>query len=163
MRKVIRYLLTGLLLSSVATPIWVQSVSADTAEEAAAVDFAQKAVPRALNYDQGNRESFVDAQEDFTPEAWREFLKWLDGYLDNNGAPMGSSVFTAAGKPVLKSQANDVIRLALAGTLKQENSKGARVLSRTTYQVTVDIQVGVNPLKIQHFETRTCLGKSCGN
>ena len=133
MRKVIRCLLTGLLLSSVATPIWVQSVSADTAEEAA-VDFAQKAVPRALNYDQGNRESFVDAQEDFTPEAWREFLKWLDGYLDNNGAPTGSSVFTASGKPVLKSQANGVLRLTLAGTLKQENSKGSRVLSRMIFR-----------------------------
>ncbi|HXH47927.1 MAG TPA: hypothetical protein VNM47_01010, partial [Terriglobia bacterium] len=76
---------------------WAQIASADGADQSAAVEFAQEAVPRALNYDQGKRESLTDAQQDFTPDGWREFMKWLTGYVDDKGAPTGSSLFTATG------------------------------------------------------------------
>src|SRR3990167_9527539 len=67
-----------------------------SAEDLAKIsNFAQKAVVRALSYNQGDIESLNDdAQADFTSEGWDGFNKWLNGYLDTKGAPMGSSNFT---------------------------------------------------------------------
>ena len=136
-------------------PRWVQGASVATADQAAIVGFAQKAVARALTYEQGNRMSLMDAQDDFTPEGWREFMKWLDGFLDDKGAPTGSSLFTSTGDPVVKHQENGVTRLTIPGILKQESG-----ISKTTYRVAIDAQVGGNPLKIQHLKTVTCGGAS---
>lgn len=140
---------------------WAQIASADGADQSAAVEFAQEAVPRALNYDQGKRESLTDAQQDFTPDGWREFMKWLTGYVDDKGAPTGSSLFTATGDAVVKSQENGAVRIAIPGTLKQQTRNAYGGLSRTTYHVTVDVEVGGNPLKIQHLKTRTCGSRPC--
>lgn len=140
---------------------WAPNASADGADQSAVVEFAQKAVPRALNYDQGKRESLIDAKQDFTPDGWRTFMKWLDGYVDDKGAPTGSSLFTATGKAVVKSQENGAVRLAIPGTLKQQTRNARGGLSATTYHVTVDVQVGGNPLKIQHLTIKTCGARPC--
>jgi hypothetical protein len=153
-----RYSLIVLVVTfGLRNPTSPQSVLAAT-EQTAAIEFVQKAAPRALDYVQGNRESLMDAEEDFTPDGWREFMKWLAGFLDDKGAPTGSSLFTATGAAVVKSIGNDAIRLAIPGTLKQSAYGG---LSRTTYQVTVDVEVNGNPLKIRHLQTRTCGAKPC--
>src|SRR2546426_659712 len=76
---------------------WSQSVSAATADQTAAIDFAQKAVQWALDYDQGKRESsMMDAQDEFAPEGWREFMTWLDGYIDDKGARLFSLTLTSS-------------------------------------------------------------------
>jgi hypothetical protein len=129
----------------------------------AAVDFAKAAVPRALNYEQGNRGSLIDAQDDFTPEAWSEFMKRLQGYVDDKGAPSGSSVFVASGEAVVKREQAGVIRLAIPGALKQQSRNAAGGLSTTTYRVRVDIEVAGTPLKIQHLRTTTCGAKPCAD
>ena len=136
-------------------PRWVQSASVPPTNQAAIVSFTQKAVVRALDYDQGDRGSLMDAKDDFTPTGWREFMQWLQGYLDDKGAPTGSSRFTSTGDPVVKHQENGVTRLTIPGTLKQENG-----ISRATYRVAIDVQVGGDPLKIQHLKTITCGGAS---
>src|SRR6266581_3436102 len=84
-----------------------RGVLASMTDQTAAIDFVQKAVPRALDYDQGNRQSLVDAEDYFTPDGWREFMKWLAGFLDDKGAPTGSARFTATGATVVKSKGND--------------------------------------------------------
>ena len=127
----------------------------------AAMDFAKAAVPRALNYEQGSRSSLIDAQDDFTPEGWQEFMKWLHEYVDDKGAPTGSSLFTSTGDAVVKSQEAGAVRLAIQGTLKQQSKNAYGGLSTTTYRVTVDIEVGGNPLKIRHLKTTTCGAKPC--
>ena len=144
-----------------ANPRWPQNVLAVTTDQTAAIDFVQKAVPRALDYDQGNRQSLVDVEDDFTPDGWREFMKWLAGFLDDKGAPTGSSRFTATGATVVKSKGNDAIRLAIPGTLKQQSKNAYGGLSTTTYRVTVDVEVNGNALKIQYLQTRTCGAKPC--
>src|SRR5437867_4458733 len=142
-------------------PASPQSVLPAKTDQTAAIDFVQKAVPRALDYDQGNRQSLMDAEEDFTPDVWREFMKWLAGFLDDKGSPTGSSLFTATSAPVVKSIGNDAIRLAIPGTLKQQTKNAYGGLSTTTYRVTVDIEVSGKALKIQHLNTRTCGAKPC--
>jgi hypothetical protein len=81
------------------TLILTFSMFIPTSDNTAAIAFAEKAVPRALDYEQGKRASLVDAKDDFTPEGWTELMKWLDGFIDDKGAPTGSSVFTLQEKP----------------------------------------------------------------
>lgn len=136
------------------------AVSAVSSNQIAA-DFAKKAVPRALDYDQGNRASLVDAQDDFTEEGWREFMNWMGGYVDDKGSPTGSSLFTATGEAVVKSQENGIVRLTIPGTLKQQSKNAYGGLSAATYRVTVDVELGGSPLKIRHLKTTTCGAKPC--
>ena len=35
------------------------------------------------------------------PMGWREFMKWLAGFLDDKGAPTGSARFIATGATVV--------------------------------------------------------------
>lgn len=142
--------------------IWIPAnVSATTTDETLTADFVHKAVQRALDYDQGNRQSLMDVQDDFTLQGWREFMESLSGFVDEQGAPTGSSVFTAAGKAIVKTRERGMVRLAIPGTLKQQSKNSYGGLSTTSYRVMVDVQVGGNPLKIQHLQTRTCGPKPC--
>jgi hypothetical protein len=136
-------------------PRWLQTASGAKTDQAAIVDFTQKAVARALDYDQGNRGSLMDAQDDFTSDGWREFMQWLDGYLDAKGAPTGSSLFTSTGDPVVRHQENGVSQLTIPGILKQESG-----ISKATYRVSIDVRVGGSPFKIQYLKTITCGGAS---
>jgi hypothetical protein len=113
-----------------------------------------------LNYDQGNLASLTDAQNDFTSDGWREFMQWLQGYLDSSGAPTGSSRFSSTGDPEVKHQENGETRITISGILKQESKNAYGGISKATYRVTVDTQVGGNPLKIQHLKTIICVGAS---
>ena len=83
-------------------------------------------------------------------------------YVDDKGSPTGSSFFTSTGDAVVKSQEAGAVRLAMQGTLKQQSKNAYGGLSTTTYRVTVDIEVGGNPLKIRHLKTTTCGAKPCG-
>ena len=130
-------------------------------DETAAIDFAQKAVSRALDYEQGKRATLMDAQDDFTVEGWAEFMKWLDGFIDNEGAPTGSSLFTVAGETIVRGSENGVFRLAIPGTLKQQTQNSYGGIAATTYRVLVEVQAAGNPLKIQHLKTTTCGAAPC--
>ncbi len=105
--------------------------------------------------------SLTDAQEDFTVEGWAELMKWLNGFIDDKGAPTGSSQFTATGETIVRSSENGVIRLAIPGTLKQQTQNPYGGISTTTYRVLVDVQVGGTPLKIEHLKTTTCGAAPC--
>ena len=124
-----RYSLIVLVVTfGLRNPTSPQSVLAAT-EQTAAIEFVQKAAPRALDYVQGNRESLMDAEEDFTPDGWREFMKWLAGFLDDKGAPTGSARFTATGATVVKSKGNDAIRLAIPAMPLRPSGQGSGLRS----------------------------------
>jgi hypothetical protein len=161
-RTYMRYLLITLIVGlCVGSPGHVPSVSAATTDQIAAMNFAKQAVSRALNYEQGNRASLVDAQSDFTPEGWREFMKWLDGYVDAKGAPTHSSTFTITGEAVLKSDERGIVRLSIPGILKQQSKNAYGGVFTTTYRVVVDVELVGNPRRVQHLKVRTCLAKPC--
>jgi hypothetical protein len=143
------------------TLILALCVFASPSDEAAAIGFVQKVVPRALEYQQGKRPTLMDAQDDFTLEGWAEFVKWLDGFIDDQGAPTGSSLFTITGETMMRSSENGVFHLAIPGTLKQQTQNPYGGISTTTYRVLVDVQIGGNPLKIQHLKTTTCGAAPC--
>ena len=128
-------------------PRLVQAAPLQAKEQAAIIEFAQTAVARALDYSQGDRQSLVEAQDDFTVDGWREFMKWMEGWLDSKGTPLSSSSFMASGDAAITNQENGLIHLTVPGVLKQSQNK-----SSTTYRVVVDVLVNRSPLKITHLE-----------
>jgi hypothetical protein len=48
------------------------------------VKFAQSAAVRALDFEQGNLQSLLDARDDFTLDGWTAFMKHMRGYVDAN-------------------------------------------------------------------------------
>jgi hypothetical protein len=157
MRYYFTALIVGLFLGS---SRWVQASTLSASDQAAIVDFAQKAAVRTLDYNQGDRDSLMDAQEDFTPDGWREFMKWLNGWLDDKGAPLGSSHFSPTSEPVVKSEDNGVVRLTIPGTLRQlSRNEGGGVIG-ATYRAVIEIQAGGHPAKILHLKATTCGGAS---
>lgn len=139
----------------VGSPRLAEAARTPATDQGAVADFAKKAVVRALDYKQGDRESLMDAREDFTAGGWSEFMKRLDSWLDAKGAPLGSQTFTPAGDAVVKSQENGVIRLSIPGTLKQTQNR-----SSTTYRVIVDVELSGKPMRIEHLEPTIRLGAS---
>jgi len=133
----------------------VSSPKATSAPEAATVDFAQKAVMRALNFNQGDLGSYMAAQNDFTPAGWSAYMKWMAGSLDGKGAPLFSSAFTPSSNAVVIGTQNGVAHLSIPGTLKQTQKA-----SSTAYRVKVDVYTGGQPMKLKNLEVITCGGAS---
>jgi hypothetical protein len=134
----------------VGIPSLARSASPSATDEDAVVASAQRAVVRALNYKQGDRASLMDAKADFTGGGWSEFMKRMDGWLDDKGAPLGSETFTPSGEAVVRSAEHGIVRLSIPGTLKQSQNR-----SSTTYRVRVDVQMGGSPIRIEHLEPIT--------
>jgi hypothetical protein len=146
--KSMRCCMLPLLALLAAGPSVAQNARPAAADGDALVALAQKTVVRALNYKQGSRESLMDAKDDFTAEGWSEFMKRMNGWLDDKGAPLGSQTFTPTGAAVVKSREDGVTHLSIPGTLRQIQNK-----SSTTYRVRVDVQLGGEPMRIEHLET----------
>ena len=114
----------------------------------AALQLAQKAAVRALNFSQGDASSLRRARADFTSEGWNEFMKQMQGFMDEKGAPAFGSRFVPSGKAVVISEKNGVIHLKIPGTLTQ--TQGG---SRTTYNHSaIEVTAGGTPIKIKHLE-----------
>jgi hypothetical protein len=127
----------------VCSPILAQSTSSGTTAE---VNVVKKAALRALNFKQGNLASLADARDDFTPAGWNEFLKRLDGFLDEKGAPTFTSSFVPSADAVMENE-NGVIRLRIPDTLIQRHDN-----SSTTYKLEVNVEASTNPVKIERLE-----------
>jgi hypothetical protein len=133
----------------------VSSAKATGASDAATIDFAQKAVMRALNFAQGDLARLMAAHNDFTPRGWSLYMKWMAGFLDPKGAPLFSSAFTPSGTAAVIGTQNGVAHLSIPGTLKQTQNT-----SSTTYRVKVDLYAGGQPIKMEKLEVITCGGAS---
>jgi len=141
-----RVILVFLALAGFQPPVQIPPPDAKTQ---AAVRFAQQTVLKALDYSQGDRRSLVDAQEDFTPDGWREFMKWMEEWIDDKGAPLSSSRFMPSGDPVIADRDSGRIHLTIPGTLQQKRSN-----SSTTYRVMIDVRLTGEPPRIAHMEAR---------
>jgi hypothetical protein len=123
------------------------------AEQAAAVSVVQKAVVRALNFGQGDLERLNGARDDFTPAGWKEFMKHLDGFLDDKGAPIFTSSFVPSEGPTIVSQGDGILQLTMTGTLKQTQ----KTMS-ATYPIVVEVRASGKPMKIEHLKQSVCGG-----
>jgi hypothetical protein len=114
----------------------------------AAFELIQKAAVRALSFNQGDTQSLKRARTDFTPEGWNEFMKWMQEFVDEKGAPAFSSNFAPSGKAVVISEEEGLLHFRIHGTLTQTQGT-----SRTTYSHSeIDVKAGGKPIKIEHLE-----------
>ncbi|HET7216075.1 MAG TPA: hypothetical protein VFL79_20980 [Terriglobia bacterium] len=145
----------------VSFPSWAHPAAQTASDRAAAVESGQKAAIAALNFQQGDAAGFNRARDNFTPDGWKDFMRHMDGYLDQKGAPTFTSSFVAKRDAAVLSEREGVLRLRIPGTLTQSNKIG-----RTTYRrAAIEVNVlrdssGEKPIKIQHLEQITCLGSS---
>jgi hypothetical protein len=129
-----------------------------TGDQAAAVRYAEIASVRALDFSQGNLASLIDVKDDFTAKGWGDFIKKLDGWLDDKGAPKFSSNFSPSGKALDIHREGGTLNLTIPGVLKHESRNQYGGLSTTAYRVEIDIQLTGKPLKIERLIQHTCGG-----
>lgn len=125
----------------VSSPALAQTTPADQAA------LVQKAVVRALNFDRGDLARLRGARDGFTAEGWTRFMKHLDGWVDEKGAPTYTSSFVPSAEPRIVSQSDGVLNVMIPGTLKQTQNG-----SSTTYRVVVEVRATGKPMKIEHLK-----------
>jgi len=146
-------ILSPVLLVSI--PLFGQSQNPAKAGQAAIGAFGQKAALAAVNFLEGDSARLTHARGDFTSDGWKDFMKHLEGFLDENGAPSFTSTFVPSGSATVLSEEAGVVHFKIPGTLTQ-NSK----LGRTTYRAAIEVHAGGKPVRIQHLEQITCSGAS---
>ena len=139
-------------------PALAQTAPTLLADQAAIVEAVQTAAVRAVNFTQGDLASLRGAQNGFTPRGWRAFMKGLEGFVDDKGAPQFSSEFIPSGPPVILSQDNGALHLSIPGTLTHRQNK-----SSTTYRTAaLDVDARGTPMQIDRLEQKTCVGLPSG-
>jgi hypothetical protein len=141
------------LLSSI--PLFAEIPLQIHPNEAAVVARAQEAAVRALNFHQGDVGGFTHARADFSPDGWKAFMKHMEGWLDQKGAPTFSSSFVPSRDAAVVGNENGIVHLRIPGTLKHIQNQ-----SSTTYRAAIDVHVGGTPMKIQLLEQVVCAGAS---
>jgi hypothetical protein len=138
------------------TSLLAQASLPAQANDGAIVAFAQQAALRAVNFSQGDIASLTRARADFTPEGWTAFMKHMDGFLDQQGAPTFNSSFVPSKDAAVIGREGGIVHVRLPGTLKQTQ----RQSSSTYHRAAIDVYVSGAPMKIQRLEQTTCLGAS---
>src|SRR5215472_17546348 len=100
------------------------------------VTFGQNAAIAALNFQEGDAAGFNRAHVNFMPEDWRAFLKHMEGFLDEKGAPTFTCSFVASHDATVLSEKEDVLHLRIPGTLTQSNKLG-----RTPYKAALEVDM----------------------
>ena len=140
--------------------LFAQNPGPNKADQAAIVRAAQDAAFRALNFHQGDVASLMRARADFTPDGWKDFMKHMEGFIDQKGAPTFTSHFTPSRSATVLDDKDGVVRFRVPGTLTQSNNLG-----RTTYRAAIEVYAtrdrlihGGKAIKIQRLEQITCVG-----
>jgi hypothetical protein len=147
--------LTILFLVASIVPTSGHSRQQAPVEEGSALSFARSAAINALTFRQGDRAGFVRAHATFTDDAWTQFVKDMQGWLDHDGAPTFSSTFVPSSEARVVDEQNDITHVRVPGTLTQSQNQ-----SRTTYRAAVDVWAAGRPLRVQRLTQTTCVGAS---
>ena len=126
-----------------------------SSKQASIVTFAESAAVRAVNFSQGDAAGFARSRSDFTESGWKDFMKAMQGFLDEKGAPTFNSTFAASGTAKVLDEKDGIVRVRIPGTLTQSNKVG-----QTTYRAALEVVAGGNPSKLQKVEQITCAGAS---
>jgi hypothetical protein len=143
-------------------PLFGQGSSPESMDQNTIVASAQHAAVQAVNFRQGDAEGWKRGRPDFTPEGWSEFVKHMQGWLDEKGAPTFSSSFVPSRNAVVIGNENGVVHFRIPGTLTQRQNG-----SRTTYRAALEVYAfrdllihGGKAIKIKHLEQIACAGAS---
>jgi hypothetical protein len=112
----------------------------------------------ALSFEKGDFVGFNKAKASFTPQGWEDFLKTMQGFLDDKGAPTFSSKFVPADHGLATKTPNGSSILKIPGTLTQTQGN-----SRTTYRLRLDVKYVGTPPKIEHLDQVTCAKERAAN
>lgn len=155
-------LIVAVIAVLISFPALAQSAAQTTSEQAAAVDFGQKAAIAALNFQQGDAAGFNRARDNFTADGWKDFMKHMVGFLDQKGAPTYTSSFVAKRDATVLRESEGVLRIRIPGTLTQSNEIGRTTYRRAAIEVDLlrDPASDEKPVKIQLLKSITCLGAS---
>jgi hypothetical protein len=149
------WLLTLLCGLTCGALLCAQSAPLAKTDQDAILAFTGKAAVRALNFRQGDLPSLIQGRADFTPEGWTDFLRHMQGFLDEKGAPTFSSSFVPSGEAVMVDQGDGIVHVRIPGTLKQTHDQ-----SSTTYRVKIEIHAGGKPVRITRLEQTMCAGSA---
>jgi len=158
MRAKLKFVLMVVLLS---VPAFAQNATRSGSDQGAIVGLGQKAAVAALNFQQGDADGFTRARKDFTPDGWKNFVKSIEGFLDEKGAPTFTSSFVAARDATVVDEKEGVLHIRIPGTLTQSSNIG-----KTTYKAALEVYLlanraaGGQSVKIQGLEQITCAGAS---
>jgi hypothetical protein len=141
---------------------FAQNEAQTESDRTTAANFGQEAAIAALNFQQGDAAGFNRARENFTPDGWKDFMKHMEGFLDEKGAPTFTSSFVARRKATVLSESEGVIHLRIPGSLTQSNEIGRTTYGRAAIEVHLlrDPASDEKPAKIQLLKSITCLGTS---
>lgn len=122
------------------------------------VALAQRAALAAVNFRQGDAAGFARARAEFTPDGWKDFVKHMEGFLDEKQAPTFTSSFIAARDARVLDENNGVLHLKVPGKLTQSNQLGKTTYDRAAIEAYVlrDQTAGGTSVKIQRLEQITC-------
>src|SRR5215831_3223845 len=87
-----------------------------------AIASAQEAAIAALTFRQGDASGFTRARENFTSEGWKAFIKHMEGFLDEKGAPTFTSNFVGSHDAKLLDEKDGLLHLRIPGTLTQSSN-----------------------------------------
>jgi hypothetical protein len=161
-RTVRRQLIVVFAVLFTSIPLFAQSSLQERRDQNMIVAVAQDAAVRAMNFRQGDTEGWKRGRPDFTPEGWTEFVKHMQGWLDEKGAPTFSSSFVRSRNAFVIGNENGVVHFRIPGTLTQKQNG-----SGTTYRAAIEVygfrdllMHGGKAIKIKHLEQITCAGAS---
>jgi hypothetical protein len=141
----------------ISTPPIAQGQRVATGDRDVIVAFAQKAALQAVNFRQRDIASLARSRPNFTADAWKDYMKHMEGFLDQKGAPTFGSSFVPSENPMVLGEEKGIVHVRILGTLKQTQN-----LSSTIYRgAAIDVFAGGHPIRIQRLEQLTCGGAGC--
>jgi hypothetical protein len=141
--------------------LWsVPSAQSATVDQAALVAAAQQIAIAAVTFREGDAPGFTRARSNFTSDGWNAFLKHMEGFLDQRGAPTFTSSFVALQDARFLSEKDGVVVLRIPGTLTQTNKLGRAVYKGALEVHAIRDADSGGSVKIQHLEQITCAGTS---
>src|SRR5215468_2026367 len=134
-RTQLRFVLVAILLSSSA---FAQNATRSGTEQAAIVRLGQQAAIAALNFQQGDAAGFTRSREDFTTDSWKNFVKSMEGFLDQKGAPTFTSSFVAAHHATVVDEKEGVLHIKIPGTIRSPTPGSRAIQIQRLEQITCD-------------------------
>jgi len=71
----------------------------------------------------------------FTSEGWKDFMKHMEGLLDQSGAPTFTSGFDNTQDAILLGEKDGVLHLRIPGSLTQSNKAGKTTYRRVAIEI----------------------------
>ncbi len=134
----------------------IAGCDSELASQAKTLRSVEKTSQMAINFNQGDMNSLIDAEDYFSPDGWNKFIDSLTGYLDKNGAPNFSQSFNKSGESLDVRRENGVLYFIMPGILEHVSENKYGGISKATYLIEIEVRFNENSSKIVYVKNRTC-------